>query len=102
MNASDIIYKPRTGDEIQRACRGVDEAPIYLYGDICNAMRKEGVKPVDVILDILRKSPKNFILIQNPRRPNSGHWTSLSWNPYLKEIYFFSSYGGKPDEVGCL
>ena len=95
MNETKILYEPRTGDEIQAACHG--SPPIYLYGDICKIMEQRG-DPAGVIMSILKKSPKNFILIQNPRHPNSGHWTSLSMNPYLKEIYFFSSYGGKPDE----
>lgn len=90
-----IVYIPRSGDEVQRACRG--HPPIYLYSDLCRKMERSG-DPAGIILDMLNKSDKNFILLQSPRDPNNGHWTSLSMNPYLHEIYFFSSYGGRPDE----
>ena len=28
---------------------------------------------------------------------NSGHWMGLSIHPERREIYYFSTYGGKPD-----
>ena len=90
-----IIYTPRTGEEVQNAVAG--HPPIYLYSNLCEEM-KRCKNPTAVIKRIFAKSLKNFILIQSPRKPNSGHWCGLSMNPYLKDIYFFSSYGGKPDE----
>lgn len=94
-DVNNILFKARTGDEIRSACRG--DPPIYLYSDLCRIMKEEG-DPVRVIKEIFKRSLKNFILIQDPRKMNSGHWVSLSMNPYRKDIYFFSSYGGKPDE----
>lgn len=89
-----ILRVPRTGDEVVAATYG--SPPIYLYGELCEQMKKHS--PVVILKEILERSSKNFILIQDPKKMNSGHWVSLSMNPYLKDIYFFSSYGGKPDE----
>lgn len=94
-SVNQILYCPRSGDEIQRAAYG--SPPIYLYSTLCEEMKKTG-NPVEVLENMFSKSLKNFILIQNPKRMNNGHWCSLSMNPYTREIYFFSSYGGRPDE----
>ena len=37
------------------------------------------------------------MLLQDPSNMDSGHWLSVSCNKPKKEIYFFSTYGGKPD-----
>lgn len=91
--SESILYKPRSGEEVSESCGG---APIYLYSDLARAMRKEGA--VNVILQLMSRSLKNFILVQDPDNMLSGHWTGLEFNPPEREIYFFSSYGGKPDE----
>lgn len=93
MRMTDFIYKPRTGEEVQRATGGL---PIRLYSDMCKAMRYED--PVGVLMRACFPFNKCIILLQNPKRMNSGHWTGLEFNPAKKEAYFFSSYGGKPDE----
>ena len=94
-NINSILYTPRTGDEVQMATRG--NPPIYLYSKLCDEMKACG-DPVNVLHRMFQKSLKNIILLQSPKRPNSGHWCSLSMDPHSKSIYFFSSYGGRPDE----
>lgn len=39
-----------------------------------------------------------IVLVQDPRNPNVGHWTCIVHNAKTDEYYFFSSYGGRPDE----
>lgn len=87
-----IIYKPRTGDEISKATHG---APVYLYSELVNRAKQIG--PAGVLLEMMKKHNKNFILVQDPHKMNSGHWTALEFKPLSKEVYFFSSYGGMPD-----
>ena len=96
IDVNNILFVPRTGDEVEHATHG--NVPIYLYSELCKKMKESHGHPERVIQDMLKHSLKNFILIQNPRKMNSGHWTSLSANPHKREIYFFSSYGGRPDE----
>lgn len=88
-----ILLEPRTGDEVQKAVNG--DVPVYLYSDLCKRMK--GTSSFDVLEGMMNQSLKNIILIQDPNKMNSGHWTSLSFYPRRKEAYFFSSYGGMPD-----
>lgn len=90
---NDILRKPRTGEEVSRAAGGV---PVYLYSDVCRLMKEKGAVPA--ICHILKPYGKCFILIQHPNNMRSGHWNALEINPKKQEIYYFSSYGGKPDE----
>lgn len=89
-----IIYTPRTGEEMKKAVYG--HPPIYLYSELCDLFR--GQIAAHMLAKIFRYSNKIIILVQDPLKMNSGHWISLSAYPKRKEIYFFSSYGGKPDE----
>ena len=89
----DIIYKPRTGDEMLAALH--HKVPIILYSELGELCEKHS--PITVLAQMFKRSNKNIILIQDPNDMNSGHWISVSRNPKKKEIYFFSTYGGKPD-----
>ena len=89
---NDVIYKPRTGTELSRACPGT---PIFLYGDLCDYVKENGIGRT--LAELFSISPRCFILLQNPDNPKSGHWLALSIHPATREIFFFSSYGGKPD-----
>lgn len=81
--------KPTSGKQIKKAApRGTK---ISLYSDLSSDPRPA----YQVLADLPRN---NIILIQNPQRMNTGHWVSLSFHPESREIFFFSSYGGKPDE----
>ena len=97
---SAIFSSPRTGEEMQKAIRlNAPDAriPIMKYSDICQMMGEYG--PVKTIKEIYsRNGEKTLILLQNPEKMNSGHWISLTILPRSHTIYFFSSYGGKPDE----
>lgn len=84
-----IKYSPRRGDEMLKAVPG--DTAIYMYSDLSRDPRP----PLQVLLSLHRN---NIILLQDPDKLYSGHWTSLSFHPEIKEAYFFSSYGGKPDE----
>lgn len=88
----EVFYKPRTGDEMARAVPG---ANVLLYSDICNRVALFGVGRV--LYDLFQRSPLNIILLQDPDKMNTGHWMGLVIKPEKREIYFFSSYGGKPD-----
>lgn len=90
---TDFIYKPRTGDEMKQATGGL---PVHVYSDICKQMKYED--PVGVLMKACFPFNKCVILLQDPKNMNSGHWTGLEFNPAKREAYFFSSYGGKPDE----
>ncbi len=89
----DIIYKPRDGTEMEDAVG--HHAPIYKYSDLCELAKKNGSSRM--LAHMFKRSEKNIILLQDPQHMNSGHWISVSRNPRKKEIYFFSTYGGKPD-----
>lgn len=88
-----IIYEPRTGDEMSRATQ--HRVPIYRYSELCKLAEKGG--PNRMLASMFKRSPNNIILLQDPSDMNSGHWISVSQNLPKKEIYFFSTYGGKPD-----
>ena len=89
----NIIYKPKTGEQVVRAI--YSHPPIYLYSDLVKNMKQKGA--ADVLYEMAAKNNDSLILVQDPKQLNSGHWTSLSFHPEKREIYFFSSYGGKPD-----
>lgn len=89
----DIIYRPKKGDEVRQAT--FSHPPIYLYSELVSRMRRDGA--VKVLYDMLHENNDSLILVQDPRNPRSGHWTCLSFHPKNRSVYFFSSYGGKPD-----
>lgn len=87
-----IIYTPRSGSEMQKATNNV---PIYLYSELCQRAKREG--SLGLLVNMANRCLDNVILLQDPDNMRSGHWTSLSFHPERREIYFFSTYGGKPD-----
>lgn len=89
----DILYKPKTGDQVRAAT--FTHPPIYLYSELVQKMKQKGA--ASVLYDMERRNLNSLILVQDPKNPKSGHWTCLSFHPEKKQIYFFSSYGGKPD-----
>lgn len=89
----DIIYSPRDGSEMETAT--LHHTPIYKYSDLCKLAQKYG--PTRMLSHLFKRSNDNIILLQDPDHMNSGHWLSVSRNPRKKQIYFFSTYGGKPD-----
>ena len=92
----EVLYKPRTGTEMQDAMNG--EAPIYEYSDLCEIASNCGPGGAQMLLGkMFNKSEKNIILLQDPDNMNSGHWISVSRDKPNRAIYFFSTYGGKPD-----
>ena len=91
-----ILFSPRTGTEMQDAMQG--QAPIYEYSDLCEIASQCGNGGAQLLLGkMFNKSDKNIILLQDPDNMNSGHWISVSRDRPNKAIYFFSSYGGRPD-----
>lgn len=88
-----IIYEPRTGTEMMRAT--LNKVPVLKYSDLCQLGRKIGANRM--LAHMFRRSDDNIILLQDPDDMDSGHWISVSRNVPKKEIYFFSTYGGKPD-----
>lgn len=89
----NIIYNPRTGSEMEDAT--LNKVPIYKYSDLCDIAKKVG--PSRLLAHLFKTSADNIILLQDPQNMSSGHWISVSCNRPKKEIYFFSTYGGKPD-----
>lgn len=90
MTDGSFIYIPRNGEEMIRA--SPPGTKMFLYSDLVRRKPK-GKK------DIFKRMGKNnIVLVQNPDNMQSGHWESVSFAPEKKEVYFFSSYGGKPDE----
>lgn len=89
----DIVYKPRDGDEMTNAA--LHRAPVYKYSELCELAEKYG--SARMLSKMFQRSDNNIILLQDPSNMNSGHWISVSRNPSKKQIYFFSTYGGKPD-----
>lgn len=89
----DIFYKPKTGEQVRAAT--FSNPPIYLYSELVKMMREKGA--ANVLYAMMRRNHDSLILVQDPKNLRSGHWTSLSFHPDKKEVYFFSSYGGKPD-----
>lgn len=88
-----IIYSPRSGDEMKKAM--LNKVPVYTYSELCKLADKFG--PTRLLSHLFKRSDDNIILLQDPNDMNSGHWISVSRNLPKKEIYFFSTYGGKPD-----
>ena len=88
-----IIYEPRTGEEMENALE--NRAPIYKYSELCQMAKKHG--PTRLLVHMFSRSNDNVILLQDPSDMSSGHWISVSRNIPKKQIYFFSTYGGKPD-----
>lgn len=89
----DIIFNPRSGEEMIHAT--LNHVPIIKYSDICRLAEKHGSSRV--LAHMFKQSDDNIILLQDPKNMDSGHWLSISRNLPKKEIYFFSTYGGKPD-----
>jgi hypothetical protein len=89
----EIIYKPRSGDEMEAATQ--HRVPVYTYSELCRLGERHG--PRAMLAQMFKRSNDNIILLQDPQNMNSGHWISVSRNPRKKEVYFFSTYGGKPD-----
>ena len=85
-------YQPRTGNEVRLATGG---APVYLYSELAEQMKAYGA--VNVFNKMMNVSNDAIILLQDPQKMRSGHWIALKFVPEQREIYFFSSYGGKPD-----
>ena len=98
---NDPVYlKPRNGKEMMYAIKEGNgrggPIPICMYSDICRNVEKYGAVRT---LQLLNKMGERvLILLQDPLNMRTGHWMSLSFYPLDKTIYFFSSYGGKPDE----
>lgn len=88
----DIIYKPRSGNEMMQAIKA--PSSLWLYSNLCEKFAHD---PLMMLHHIFNGKRNALILLQDPRNMNSGHWISLSIHPEKKSIYFFSSYGGKPD-----
>lgn len=84
---NSILYKPRTGEEVIRA--SPPGTKLFLYSDIAS------LTPIQLYTRLGRN---NIILYQNPRNMRTGHWSAVKLVPERQEAYFFSSYGGKPDE----
>ena len=91
---SYIYYQPKRGDEVVRAIHS--HPPIYKYSELVDQMRRWGA--ANVLYKMGNRNLDSLILVQDPNDENSGHWTSLSFHPETREVYFFSSYGGKPDQ----
>lgn len=88
-----IIKVARSDVEMRKAT--LNQAPILMYSDLCKKAKKNGA--TRTIAQMFKQSPQNIILLQDPTNMNSGHWFSVSCNPAKKEIYFFSTYGKRPD-----
>ena len=91
----DIIYKPRDGDEMQKAT--LHHIPLYKYSELCELAKKSAGGPRGLLAHMFKRSKDNIILLQDPNDMNSGHWISVSCDPKRHSMYFFSTYGGKPD-----
>ena len=89
----DIIFKPRSGEEMERAT--LHRTPVYTYSELCRMGKQMG--SARMLAHMFKRAEHNIILIQDPKNMHSGHWISVSRNVPKKEIYFFSTYGGKPD-----
>lgn len=88
-----IIYEPRSGADMEKATKGL--VPLHKYSDLCKFGQIHG--PLRMLSHLFRNSSKHIVLLQDPSNMDSGHWLSVSCNKPKKEIYFFSTYGGKPD-----
>ena len=72
-----------------------NKATIHLYSDLCKVAKKIGA--TRLLGQMFKKGDDHIILLQDPHNMKSGHWFSVSRNLPKKELYFFSTYGGKPD-----
>lgn len=88
-----VIYTPRTGTEMEEATG--HKVPILKYSELCDLAKRIG--STRMLAHMFRQAKHNIILLQNPMDMSSGHWYSVSCNPTKKEIYFFSTYGKRPD-----
>ena len=89
-----IIYEPRTGTEMENAT--LHKVPVYEYSELCNMAARTGT-PTRMLAQMFKRAPSSIVLLQDPQNMSSGHWISITCNRAKKEIYFFSTYGGKPD-----
>ena len=89
-----IMTEPRTGLEMEDATK--HKVPIHMYSDLCQLSKKHGALPMLANL-FKTQGDQHIILLQDPQDMTSGHWFSISRNLPKREIYFFSTYGGKPD-----
>lgn len=83
--------RPTTDKQLSVASNGV---PIYLY----NKISKESPLNLPYMLGGRNLNPAMIVLIQDPKSPSVGHWVCVVYNKRRDEYYFFSSYGGRPDE----
>lgn len=88
-----IVFSPRSGDEMENAT--LHKVPIHLYSDLCRLSKKSGSDRM--LARLFQYSDNNIVLLQDPSDMNSGHWFCVCRNLPKHEIYFFSTYGGKPD-----
>lgn len=88
-----ILFTARTGSEMEDATH--HRIPIYTYSDLCKYAKTFG--PVRMLAHLFMRSNDMIVLLQDPKDMNSGHWFSVSRNLPKRDIYFFSTYGGKPD-----
>lgn len=93
MNERKIIFEPRDDEELKDAT--LHKVPIHKYSDLARMAEKHG--PQALLSHMFRQAKDHIILLQNPKNMNSGHWFSVSCRPKHKQIYFFSTYGKKPD-----
>lgn len=93
LTEKEILYEPRSDSEMRAAT--LNKTPIHMYSDLCEMARKHG--STRMLAQMFRQADTHIILLQDPRNMRSGHWFSVSRNLPKKEIYFFSTYGGKPD-----
>ena len=89
----DIVYEPRYDSEMRKAT--LNRVPVHMYSDLCTAARKHG--NLRMLANLFKQNKYHIILLQDPKNMRSGHWISISGDPRQKKIYFFSTYGGKPD-----
>lgn len=90
----DIIKEGRT--DLEMADATLHKAPVIMYSDLCRIANKKGA--VRTISQMFKQSNQNIILLQDPNDEMTGHWIGVVRNLPKREIYFFSTYGGKPDE----
>lgn len=88
-----IVFSPRTGDEMENAT--LRKTPIHLYSELAEMAKKYGSDRL--LAHMFKRSNSHIILLQDPSDMSSGHWFCIVRNLPKKEIYFFSTYGGKPD-----
>ncbi|DAC81711.1 TPA_asm: adenain [Sheep rumen MELD virus] len=82
MSAKRYMYQPQKGDVLQKACP--PGTKVFRYRDLFDPN--------------LMLGRDNVILLEDPMKPNTGHWVALKLMPEYRQAYFFNSYGGKPDQ----